>query len=167
LLVLGGCRASEPEYAPSTTVRDLMASMLDPSADVVWGSVATIVTAEGVDRKFPRTDEEWFEVRRHAIALVESTNLLLMPNRRIAKPGETAHNPDFEQTPEQIEALIQRDRSVFEERIYGLRDAAMTVLAATDSRDVAALEESGADLDTACEACHMIYWYVPTPPANP
>ena len=159
LLVLGGCKAAGPEYVPTGTIRELMDSLLDPNADFVWGSVATIVTAQGVDRKFPRTDEEWEEVRLHGIALVESTNLLLVPNRRVAKPGQTAANPDVEQDPEQIQALINGDRSAFETRVRGLRDAAMTVLAAVESKDVTALEESCDGLDRACEACHMIYWY--------
>jgi hypothetical protein len=158
-LVLGGCRAAAPEYVPTSTIRDLMISILDPSADVLWGSVATIVTAKGVDRKFPRTDEEWGEVRRHAITLVESTNLLLVPNRHVAKPGQTANNPDFEREPQDIEAQINRDRSTFENHVRGLRDAVMNALAAIESRDVAALEESGDGLDRACEACHETYWY--------
>jgi hypothetical protein len=40
-----------------------------------------------------------------------------------------------------------------------LRDATTTVLAAIDKKDVAALEDSSLRLDTACEACHVIYWY--------
>jgi len=159
LLVVGGCKASGPEYRPTATVRDLMDSIVDPSADVVWNSVSTIVTAKGVDAKFPRTDEEWTEVRKHAIALVEATNLLLVPNRHVAKPGQKAANPDVEREPEQIEVLINNDRSTFENRVAGLRDAAMTVLAAIESRDVRALEESGDGLDKACEACHELYWY--------
>jgi len=159
LLVLGGCKPPAPEYVPTSTVRELMDSILDPSADFLWGSVSTIVTAKGVDRKFPRTDEEWKEVRNHAVTLVESTNLLLVPNRRVAKPGETANNPDVERAPEEIEALIAKDRATFESRIRGLRDAAMKALAAIDSKDVAALEESGDGLDRACEACHETYWY--------
>jgi hypothetical protein len=158
-LAFGGCKAAGPEYVPTGTLRDLMDSVLDPNADFVWGSVSTIITAQGVDRKFPRTDEEWEELRRHAIALVESTNLLLVPNRRVARPGQTADNPDVEQDPEQIQALINRDRPAFESHVRDLRDAVMTVLATIEARDVAALEDSGEGLDRACEACHMAYWY--------
>ena len=43
LLVLGGCKAAGPEYVPTGTIRELMDSLLDPNADFVWGSVATIV----------------------------------------------------------------------------------------------------------------------------
>jgi len=159
LLVLGGCKTAGPQYMPTSTIRDLMDSIIDPSADFLWNSVSTIVTAKGVESKFPRTDEEWKEVRNRAIALVESTNLLLVPNRHVAKPGETAANPDVEREPEQIEALIRQDESEFEDHVIGLRDAVMKVLAAIEARDVRALEDSGEELDRACEACHSIYWY--------
>jgi hypothetical protein len=159
LLALGGCRPAAPEYVPSTSLRDLMASVVEPSADVLFASVATIVTASGTEHRFPRSDEEWQEVRARAITLVESSNLLLVPNRPIAKPGQTALNPDVENHPEEIEAMINRDRGAFETRVRAFREAAMTSLAAIEARDVRALEDSGDGLDKACEACHMVYWY--------
>ena len=45
---------------------DLMDSMVDPSADIIWESVATNVTATGKEDKQPRTPEEWAAVRRGA-----------------------------------------------------------------------------------------------------
>ena len=159
MLVLGGCKGAGPQYAPTATIRDLMDSIVDPNADFLWESVSATYTAKGSDEKMPRTDEEWAEVRRHAIALVESTNLLLVPDRRVAKPGEKADNPEFETDPQEIEAMISRDRATFETRVRALRDAAMKTLAAIESRNVSALGDSGDELDMACEACHEIYWY--------
>ncbi len=72
-----------------------MKSVIEPSADFIWGSVSTNVTSKGVEKKVPRTDEEWDEVHKRAIALVEATNLLLIPNRHVAKPNEKADNPDL------------------------------------------------------------------------
>jgi hypothetical protein len=158
-VLLAGCRPAAPEYVPSATLRDLMASVVEPSADVLFASVATIVTASGTEHRFPRTDEEWQEVRARAITLVECANLLLVPGRPIAKPGETADNAEFENQPQEIEAMISRDRAAFETRVREFRQAAMTSLAAIEAKDVRALEESGDGLDKACEACHETYWY--------
>jgi hypothetical protein len=36
-----------PQFRPTATVKDIMTSIVDPSADVLWNSVATIVTATG------------------------------------------------------------------------------------------------------------------------
>src|SRR3989449_8263113 len=93
----------QAEYRTTATVKDLMDSVVDPGSDYIWDSVETIVSAKGVEEKFPRTDEEWKQVRRHAIMLLEATNLLQMPGRHVAKPGEKADDPKVELAPEKIE----------------------------------------------------------------
>ena len=71
-----------------------MDSMVDPSADFLWESVATIVTRKGTEERRPRTDDEWKAVRRAAITLMEATNLLIMrracrcqARREVGEPG--------------------------------------------------------------------------------
>ena len=167
LLVLAGCQTKPeepkgpppPEYRPTGTIKDLMDSVVDPNADFLWDAVATTVSAKGIDEKLPRTDEEWKEVRRHAVALVEATNLLIMPGRRVAKVGEKADDPKVELSPEQIQALIDMDRKTWEERAHGLHDAAMASLKAIDMKSAEELLNTGDALDQACEKCHLIYWY--------
>ncbi len=163
LLVLCGCKPAAPvvEYAPTSTIREVMQSIVEPSADFIWDSVATIVTAKGEEHKMPRTDEEWLEVHKRAIALVEATNLLLIPNRHVAKPNEKADNPEFERDPKDIDAMISGDRAKFLSHIAALRKAALTMLAAAEAKDVNAIDQNGEALDKACEDCHMTYWYLP------
>ena len=75
---------SEPEPLPfdsTGTVRELMAYMVDPAADLVWDAVGTVITAEGVDHWEPSTDDEWRAVRFGALTVAESGNLLMMGNR--------------------------------------------------------------------------------------
>src|SRR5437773_4605591 len=100
LLLLGGaCSAAKPaeeSYRPTATIKDIMDSMVDPGADVLWESVSSTVDERGITDKAPRTDEEWKDVRRHAVMLVEATNLLLVPGRHVAKPGEKAEDPKVE-----------------------------------------------------------------------
>jgi len=162
-LVVCGCKPAAPpvDYAPIGTIREVMKSVVEPSADFVWDSVATIVTAKGTEHKQPRTDEEWDEVHKRAIALVEATNLLLIPNRHVAKPNEKADNPEFERDPKDIEAMMTKDRATFLNHIADLRKAAQTMLAAVEAKDVNAIDANGEGLDKACEDCHMTYWYLP------
>src|SRR4051794_14373938 len=70
---------TQAEYRTTATVKDIMDSMVDPGADYIWDSVETVVSAKGVEEKAPHTDEEWKNVRRHAIMLMEATNLLQIP----------------------------------------------------------------------------------------
>jgi hypothetical protein len=162
-LMLCGCKPSDPvvDYAPTGTIREVMKSIVEPSADYIWESVAIIVTSKGEEHKFPRTDEDWDEEHKRAIALVEATNLLLIPGRHVAKPNEKADNPEFERDPKEIDAMITKDRATFLRHVGALREAAMTMLKAVEARDVIAIDDNGGVLDKACEDCHMTYWYLP------
>jgi len=169
VLFLGACSQQQPapqaapqaqaEYRTTATVKDIMDSMVDPSADEIWESVATVVDASGVHDKYPRTDEEWKTVRRDAIRLLEATNLLQMPGRLVAKHGEKSENPGIELEPEEMEKLINNDRPTFYARAKGLHDAVMESFKAIEAKDKDALLASGAAIDEACEKCHMTYWY--------
>src|SRR5438477_7147238 len=125
-------KQAEPEYRLTGTVKDIMDSMVDPGSDVLWDSVETIVSAKGTEEKAPHTDEEWKNVRNHAIMLLEATNLLLVPGRHVAKPGEKADDPKVELAPEQIETLIGQDRAAWVKFAHGLHDATMESMKAID-----------------------------------
>ena len=146
-------------YAPSATIKELMDTIVDPSADVVWNAVSTTVTKSGPDERVPRSDADWTSVRQGAIRLVEASNLLVMPGRHVAHPGEKSETPGVELEPEQMEALINQDRAVWNQRAEAFRTVGLEVLKATDARDANALFEAGDRLDTACENCHKQYWY--------
>jgi hypothetical protein len=163
VLVIAACNRTQPPAAsslqPEATIKDIMDSMVDPSADVLWESVATIVSAAGIEERQPRTDDDWKNVHRHAVILVEATNLLKMDGRHVAKPKEKSENPGIELEPEQMEKLINDDRPAFIKFAQGLHDAAMPALRATEARDPKALLDAGEAIDSACENCHLKYWY--------
>lgn len=159
LLLCGGCAASQPEYRPTATVRDIMKSMIDPSADGVWESVATTIDADGTHEKVPQTDEEWAAVRQHTITLMEASNLLLMPGRQIARPGEKAEDPKVVLSPEAIEALVNQDRESWTKLAHGLHDAALETLKAVDAKNAQGVFDAGEGIYRACENCHLKYWY--------
>jgi hypothetical protein len=159
-------RASVPEFQPTATVKDIMDSIVDPNADFVWDSVEVVVTIEGTEEKAPKTDDDWKALRRHAIALLEASNLLLVPGRQIAKPGEKAEDARVDLEPEEIEARIKQDPAAWAVGAHGLHDATLESLKAIEARDVKGLLNAGDALDQSCETCHRKYWYRVPPPTG-
>lgn len=149
----------QPEYTPTATVKELMLSLIDPSADVVWEAVTTVVSADGIVEKVPQSEEEWINVRGGALRLVEAANLLVVPGRHVARPGEKSEAPGVELEPEEMEARINKDRPGWNARAKGLRDASLEALQAIELKDAQKLFEVGDRLEMACEHCHSNYWY--------
>jgi len=166
-------RTAKPATAPSAatappspfilsaSIQDLMTSIVDPSADYLWDSVSVIGTADGVEQHQPRTDEEWLEVRHKAITLMEATNLLAMPGRRVVEEGKHMQDEGLEGnlTAAEIQKLIDDDHVSFVAFAHGLNIAAGQALQTIEKRDVDAFLEAGGTIDEACEACHLKYWY--------
>ena len=102
LFVMAACSSSKPAPAAQTeppfrltgTIKEIMDSLVDPNADVLWDSVSTTINRQGTIEKQPRTEEDWKMVRRSAVALVEATNLLVMEGRTMAPAGDKSENPD-------------------------------------------------------------------------
>lgn len=148
-------------FKPTAGIQDIMAGMIEPSAEFLWESVSSTVTAEGVEEKQPRTDEEWAEVRRHAIILTESANLLLIEGRHVAREGKQLddHGTPGNLTLEQVEEAIKTDRATFVAFSQALHDAGATLLKAADNKDVQAIMTGGETLDEVCESCHLKFRY--------
>ena len=134
-----------------------MDSIVDPSADGLWDSVATISSENGVDRHEPRTEVEWQAVRRHAVTLAEAMNLVMIEGRPAAPPGTRPNLGEL--TPAKIDALIAVNRDEFDQFATSARDEAVNALAAIDRKDAKALFKIGGDIDQRCEACHTTFWY--------
>jgi hypothetical protein len=119
------------------------------------------ISKKGTVHVEPRTDEDWEKVRIGAITLAEGIYLLKVP-RPFAPPGDennsTGPNPP-ELSPAQIKAKLDKDPVLWEAKIEALRNAAMEVFEIANKKDVNALFEASADVDMACEACHLEYWY--------
>jgi hypothetical protein len=148
-----------PEYVPTATVKDLMQSVIDPNADVVWLAVTTVQSSKGTVDTRPRNDEEWTKVRHGAIALTEASNLLMVPGRHVARPGEKSETPGVELEPSEMETLINKDLAAWRKRAHGLHEAGVAALRAIDAKDADKLFEVGEQIERACEACHSQYWY--------
>jgi len=148
-----------PEYVPTATVKDLMQSVVDPNADVVWLAVTTVQSAKGTVETKPKNDEEWTKVRHGAIALTEASNLLMVPGRHVARAGEKSETPGVELEPSEMEALINKDLGAWRKRALGLHEAGVAAIQAIDAKDPDKLFEVGEQIERACESCHSQYWY--------
>jgi len=127
------CGPAPPPFKPVADVKALMQGVVDPSADGVWQSVAIIFTKDHVEERRPRTEQEWGEVRGHAMTLAEAGNLLMIAPR--AKDGG--------------------DWMKFAQELV---DAASAALRATEAKDADRLLDVGGPIDEVCERCHKKYW---------
>jgi len=181
VMLLAGCARQHSEAVPApmlaaklpagltpeASVLDLMLEVIDPNADELWESVATISTRTGVEERHPRTDAEWKAVRRKALLLVEGANLLVVEGRPVAHPGQKLEETgEGDLTPEQAQLEIDKDRASFVSFAAALQSSSRKLLGAIDKRDTEMFLEAGGELDEACEACHTRFWYpnAPKPP---
>ena len=134
--LMSGCESLAPPavvpYEPITDVRETMAWIVLPAAEVVWDHAGTIITAEGRTELAPTTAEGWEDVRRNAAILAEAGNLLMMPGR--------AQGPEW----------IAYSRS--------LHATGRLAMAAAAARDPDALFDAGGAVYQACVGCHTRYW---------
>ena len=151
--------ATLPPFAADVTIKELMLNVIDTNADVVWLSVTTVASEKGLVETRPTTDEEWTRVRAGAITLAESANLLMIPGRRVARPGEKSETPGVELEPEEMDVLIAKDRASWDKHARDLYDAAMIAAKAAERKDADKIFEIGESIEHACEGCHRSYWY--------
>jgi hypothetical protein len=142
-----------------TTIKDLMDSIVDPSADVVWGAVGTVVDQDGAHETFPKTQEEWLNVRRASIRIIEGANLLMMPGREAAPPGSKSEAPGVELEPPEITVLMRKSRTTFDAFARALQAVGAEAVRASDAQDAAALLDIGGRMQDVCESCHQVFWY--------
>ena len=169
VLTAAGCnRATEatapaavamPPFITDHTIKDLMLNVVDTNADVVWLSVTTVASDKGLVETRPTNDAEWTRVRQGAIMLAEAANLLMVPGRHVARPGEKSETPGVELEPSEMEELINKDRPAFYEHAKALYNAAMLAADAAAKKDADKVFEVGETIEVACENCHKTYWY--------
>jgi hypothetical protein len=137
MALLGGCdsdsapKLPETQYRPVLDSKQLMNWILDPSADVIWGSAGAVLTAEGEQDLAPVDEEGWAGVRNAAAVVVESGNLLMMPGR--------SRGADWDEFARGMMTMGER------------------AMAAAEARDADELFAVGGQLYNVCVACHQQY----------
>ncbi len=135
-LAITGCAAEEPAGPPFDmrhTTRDLMAGMIDASADALWDAVGTIWDENGENYWEPETEEDWLQVTGAAMTLIESGNLLMLGSRA-------------------------RDTEQWYQYSQDMIDAAAVALEAAEARDPDRIFDSGEVVYNSCNNCHNTYW---------
>jgi len=157
------CRAGSSKAAGDrqiySSIKDVMESMIDPSADRLWGAAGTVIDKQGTQDLSPKTQEEWLDVRRAAVRIIEGANLLMMPGREAAPAGTKSEVPGVELEPAEITALIKKKRKSFDAFAKALRALGSEALQASEAKNVPLLEDIGGRMEDVCESCHQTFWY--------
>jgi hypothetical protein len=129
-----GC-AEPPQPLPFKPVVDnktLMDAVIEKQANIVWESVGTFITADGIEERRPQNDQDWKNVKDAAVNITESANLLLMAPRLQAGEQWTQFTKEL---------IAQGER----------------MIAAADKKSPDDVFNVGADLYDACVNCHTNY----------
>jgi hypothetical protein len=134
LVLIAACDRgpAPPPYRPVVDVKELMSAILEPAAERYWDAVGTVVDERGTTEIAPKTAEEWEEVRRSALLVAESGNLLMMPSR-------------------------VRDALEWVTFSRAMIDAASAAADSAGARRASAVFDAGAVLYETCTQCHAKY----------
>jgi hypothetical protein len=150
------------DMKPSLTIKELMEHFIDPTSDFVFDAVVFDVSDKGTTETAPANEEEWATVERGAWQLAESANLLMIP-RNAEPPGPAQPRKPGEPAPQlsgpEIDAKINADRPKWNKFADGLRVASLNALKTVKARRADDVLAAGTEIDRACEACHLEYWY--------
>jgi hypothetical protein len=128
--IAGARGASVQPAAPAVaSVLELMDGIVSPAAAVVYASVATTVTREGVEETRPKNDREWQRVAGNAAALIEAAQLLTVE-------GRARESEDW--------ASISK----------AMGDAAAQARTAAQKKDAVGILAAGELLNNSCDNCH-------------
>lgn len=125
------------DYVQAHDIRQLMEQVVQPQADVFWGSAGYVSDAEGERDLTPTTEEGWLATRSSAATVTQMGNLLMTP---LYAKGRG-------------EDWIKFSKALVE---IGQRAEAAAV-----ARDSEAIFDVGATMYNVCQACHEVY-----PPAE-
>jgi hypothetical protein len=121
--------AQQPSFRAVATVDEVMDAIIIPSSQALFDAV---VYSNGELIQAPKTDEDWYTLRLHALAAAEGGNLLLLPPRA-------------------------RDSNDWVKYSRALTDASVTAAEAAEAKDIEGLLTSGSEIYGACTACHAKY----------
>jgi cytochrome c556 len=138
--IVAGARNARPPTAaqatvsmtPVASISQLMNGIVAPASTVIYDSVATTVSAAGVEEKMPRTDAEWTHVAINAAMLAEAGNLLVMEKRAV-------DNGDWVKISQQLTAAANR------------------ALEAAEDRSPDGIIDAGGAINETCDTCHAKY----------
>ena len=123
---------TEPHFNTTLSNKEIMSLILEPASDILWDSGGWVLDAAGYEELFPTTDDGWDYVRAQAAIVVETGNLLALPER----------------APDNDAWLIYSN---------GLSEAGLLAMDAAESKNEEAFFEAGGQIYSVCTACHQAY----------
>jgi cytochrome c556 len=127
VFVLGGtlvlAQAPSESFRPTASVKQLMLDLIHPASN----DILLMVYRGG-----PTDEKDWAAVRRNALTLSESGNLLMLPARA-------------------------RDQADWMKDVKLLMDAGAAAYKAARAKDASALAAIADPLDASCTTCHKQY----------
>ena len=148
-----------PSNASGPTIKDIMDSQVNPSGDFLFQSIQQIADDQGVSEKGPTTDADWQAIRDRLQVLVNVPEMLAAPGLRASTIEDRSDDSSDENTPDQVQRLLDGQHDDFLKRAGRLKAAAALGLKAVDAKDRHALLAATEAIDKACESCHLHYWY--------
>jgi hypothetical protein len=114
--------AQAPAIKSVGTMSELMLNVIYPTSDEIFY----------VSREEKKTEKDWIDLRKNALILAESANLLMADNRA-------------------------RDKDQWMKDAQLLWDVGNKAFIAAKAKDLPALEALNADLYESCQSCHVHY----------
>ena len=118
----------------------VMRGILFPNSNIIFDAQNNDPTKKKADEQFGNPYGGWQNVENAAIALAESSNLLIIPGR-VCSNGKPA-------------PLARAD---WPKLVQGLRDAAMESYKAAQAKNMDKIVDAAGTLTEACSACHDKY----------
>src|SRR5689334_25369892 len=131
LLPACGGGTPPPAFKAVVDTKNLMDSVMERQADIVWSSVGTII-GDTVENFQPKNDEEWARVRDAAITLTEAGNLLMFVPRA----------QDTDRWIRNVQAMMAQGEKM---------------IAAAERKSAKDVFDVGSDLYDTCTNCHRHY----------
>ena len=119
-------------YNTTLDVAQVMTLVLEPASDILWDSAGWVLDASGYEELYPTTDDGWAYVRAQAAVVVESGNMLALPNRAVDNDAWMIYSE-------------------------GLSNAGMLAMEAAAAQNEEDFFQAGAQIYSVCSACHQAY----------
>jgi len=114
------------------SVKEVMHYVVNPAAETFWKAGGEVDTADGAEKRTPRTEEQWAATEHAAAVLQESGGLLLVTGRGRDEPEWRKFSAD-------------------------LTAAGVLALRAAQARDDEAIFAAGSAAYDSCFGCHRKY----------
>jgi hypothetical protein len=122
--------ADNAPYYLKLPLNEFMPHVMQYAGDGIWKRQGYIIDKDGEHSLFPKNDEDWEQAESAAHTLVEVTNVLLIPGRRVPDPE-------------------------WDKAVLAVRAVALKAVGAAEKKDAKSWFEIGGELDEACDVCHV------------